>query len=168
MNDRSWWHAYSDTLPGWFTSYLVLESVAQHIRTYEVRFIPGLLQTEAYAEQVIRRQSRDPGEVRRRVEVRIQRQRMVLEQGTSQLWAIIDETALDGHFGPVRVMAEQVQFLIDAAKHSNVHIQVLPTKAGWDAGVGNSFSILRLRMQSVLDVIYLEQIGSAFFLDSPD
>ena len=98
----------------------------------------------------------------------MQRQRMVLEQGTSQLWAIIDETALHGHFGPVRVMAEQVQFLIDAAKYSNVHIQVLPTKAGWDAGVGNSFSILRLRMQSVLDVIYLEQIGSAFFLDSPD
>ena len=167
LNDRSRWHAYSDVLPGWLSSYLVLESVAQHVRTYEVRFIPGLLQTEAYAEAVIRRHYSDAAEVRRRVDVRMQRQRMVLEQGAPMLWAIVDEAALRQPIGSPDVMEQQIEFLIHATKYPNVRIQVLPTGEGGNAGIGNSFSMLRLRVNSISDVVYLEHIESAVFLGSP-
>jgi hypothetical protein len=168
LNDPQGWHAHTDVLAGWFCSYLVLESVAQHIRTYEVRFIPGLLQTEAYAEAVIRLRHRADAEIRRRIDVRLQRQRMVLAPGGPLLWAIVDEAALYEKIGSAHVMQEQIEFLIHATRtYPNVRIQILPRGEGGHTGVGNSFSMLRLRIDGLSDVVYLEQIESALFLDSP-
>lgn len=78
LNNPQWWDKYRDVVDGWLRSYLILESIAERIRTYEVRFIPGLLQTPAYAEAVIRRHHYNDADVHRRVEVRMQRQRTVL------------------------------------------------------------------------------------------
>src|SRR5262250_3389371 len=47
-NSPGWWHRYNDLLPGWFQVYVGLEDAATIIRTYEVQFVPGLLQTEDY------------------------------------------------------------------------------------------------------------------------
>jgi transcriptional regulator with XRE-family HTH domain len=94
LNHPQWWHSDKPTLAGWFNSYLALESVSQGIRTYEVRFIPGLLQTPDYAEAVIGCQYSDPAEVHRRVRTRMRRREAVLDGGTA-LWAIIDSAALD-------------------------------------------------------------------------
>src|SRR6266536_4650431 len=52
-NTPGWWHRYGDVLPSWFQSYLGLEASAALIRTYEVQFVPGLLQTEHYARAVV-------------------------------------------------------------------------------------------------------------------
>src|SRR4051812_31309629 len=90
LNGWQWWDGYGEVVSGWLRSYLVLESIAQLIRTYEARFIPGLLQTPAYAEAVIRLHHHDPNEIRRRVEVRMRRQRVLLERGAPHLWAVID------------------------------------------------------------------------------
>ncbi len=49
-----WWHRYNDVLPGWFETLIGLEEAASVIRTYEVQFIPGLLQTAEYARAVCR------------------------------------------------------------------------------------------------------------------
>jgi transcriptional regulator with XRE-family HTH domain len=168
-----WWDEYSTALDGWFCSYLVLESIAQHIRTYEVRYVPGLLQTRAYAEAVVRLHAGDKDEIERRVAVRMQRQRMLLERKRPQLWAVIDRTALDeaalpdGVAGP-EVMREQIQFLIDAANRPNIVIQTLPPGGGARLGIDNSFSLLRLRLQKLPGVAYLEHIGDAYFLDDPN
>jgi hypothetical protein len=170
LDTRQWWEAHGDLLDGWFCSYLVLESIAQHIRTYEVRFIPGLLQTPAYAEAVIRLHHTDPDKVRRRVDVRMQRQHALLANETPQLWAVIDKAALDeaalpdGIAGP-DVMRDQITFLHQAVQHRNVNVQILPPGAGGRAGVATSFSLLR--NNGLPDVAYLEHIGSAFFLDNP-
>ncbi|MEU8606778.1 helix-turn-helix transcriptional regulator [Actinoplanes sp. NPDC048791] len=170
LETRQWWDAYGDLLDGWFCSYLVLESIAQHIRTYEVRFVPGLLQTPAYAEAVIRLHHTDPDQVRRRVDVRMQRQHALLNNKTPQLWAVIDQAALaeaalpDGIAGP-KVMRDQIAFLEKAIQHRNVNIQILRPGAGGRVGVATSFSLLRNK--GLPDVAYLEHIGSAFFLDDP-
>lgn len=167
LNDRQWWHE-SGGLDDWFASYLVFESIAQRIRTYEVRFIPGLLQTEAYAEALVRIRYTSETEIRRRVNIRMQRQRMLLKQRSQTLWAVVDEAALHEKIGSRQVMKDQIEFLIHATKHPNVRIQVLASGDGAQAGVGNSFSMLRLRIPSLPDVVYLEQIGSALFLSNPD
>src|SRR4051794_1510473 len=52
-NTPSWWHPWGDVLDPWFQSYLDFEQAAELIRTYEIQFVPGLLQTEAYARAVI-------------------------------------------------------------------------------------------------------------------
>lgn len=166
-NNRQWWHDYSDVLPGWFCSYLMLEPAAQNIRTYEVQFIPGLLQTPAYAEAVIRLRYTDDAEIKRRVDVRMQRQRMLDQQRSPHLWAIVDEAALHRQVGGPQVMREQIEFLIRATRLQNVRIQILPFDAG-RAVVGNSFSILRLRIKEFLDVVYLEQIDSALYFSDPN
>jgi transcriptional regulator with XRE-family HTH domain len=170
LNDWRAWDAGS----GWLCSYLILESMAGLIRTYEAMFIPGLLQTRAYAETVVRRHYRHEHEIRRRVDLRIRRQRAVLERGTPRLWAIVDRAALDADLlrgcvpRPEDVMREQIEFLIRAADRTDIVIQVLPRGAGFRAGVATSFSLLRLALESVADIAYLEQIDDAIFLDDPD
>lgn len=164
LSHQQWWHPYRDTLGGWFCSYLVLESIAEYIRTYEVRFIPGLLQTRAYAEAVVRLHYTDETEVRRRVDARMHRQQMLLQPGAPRLWAVVDQAALHEQIAAPGVMRDQIDFLIRAAANPQVHLQVLPTGAAGRVGIGNSFSMLRLRMSSLPDVVYLEHIGSALFL----
>ena len=168
LNHQQWWHPHRETLGGWFCSYLVLESIAEHIRTYEVRFIPGLLQTPAYAEAVVRPHYDDEAQVRRRVEVRMQRQRTLLRPGGPRLWAVVDEAALYEQIASPQVMREQIEFLLRVTGNPQVHLQVLPAGAAGRVGVGNSFSLLRLRLSSLADVIYLEHIGSALFLHTFD
>ena len=171
LNTPQWWDEYADVLESWFRSYLVLESMVELIRTYEARFIPGLLQTQAYAEAVVRRHHRDDQLVRRRVELRGRRQRALLEGGRPHLWAVIDRAALDqaalpgGVAGPA-VMREQIDFLAAVVEQSNVVIQILPPGAGGAAGVDTSFSLLRLK--SLSDVAYVEHVSDALFLDQPD
>jgi hypothetical protein len=52
-NAPNWWNRYGDVLPSWLQSYLGLEAAATVIRSYEVQFVPGLLQTAEYARAVI-------------------------------------------------------------------------------------------------------------------
>ena len=44
-NAPGWWHRYSDVLPSWFQVYIGLEGAATLIRSYDIQFVPGLLQT---------------------------------------------------------------------------------------------------------------------------
>ncbi|WP_433213339.1 helix-turn-helix domain-containing protein [Dactylosporangium sp. CS-047395] len=162
--DRHWWFEHRDVLADWFCSYLLLESAAQYIRTYEMRFIPGLLQTPAYAEAVMRQRYADEAEVRRRVDVRMQRQRILTEPGSPRLWAVVDEAALRRPVGGPQVMREQLKALVRANERQYTRIQVLSFGAAGPASPGTSFSILRLRNAQLQDVVYLEQIESAQFL----
>jgi hypothetical protein len=98
----------------------------------------------------------------------MQRQQMLLKQRSQTLWAVVDEAALHEKIGSSQVMRDQISSLIGATKHPNIRIQVLASGKGAHAGVGNSFSMLRLRIPSLPDVVYLEQIGSALFLSNPD
>src|SRR5262249_31170106 len=74
-NMPGWWLSYSDLLPAWLQQYLDLEAGATLIRTYEVQFVPGLLQTEAYARAVIELGYIDDVEIDRRVGLRMARKR---------------------------------------------------------------------------------------------
>ena len=137
-NTPGWWHRYSDILPSWFQSYLGLEAAASLIRTYEVQFVPGLLQTEDDARAVILLGHGDASarEVKRRVDLRLARQQMLNRANGSQLWAVVDEAALRRPIGGPGVMREQIKALIAATKAPNVRLQVIPFNAGGHAGAG--------------------------------
>jgi hypothetical protein len=169
-NTPGWWHRYSDLLPTWFSSYLDLEANATLIRTYEVQFVPGLLQTEEYARAVIRLGHEDapPEEIERRVSLRITRKQILTHPNPPQLWAVLDEAVLQRPIGGIRVMRTQIEALIEATKLPRVRLQIVPFHVGGHAATGGAFTILRFPDQDLPDVVYIEQLTSAFFLDKRD
>jgi len=167
-NEPGWWHNYSDLLPSWFEVYMGLEGAASIIRTYELQFIPGLLQTEDYARALIPLGYPDISkeELERRVQLRMRRQHRLLS-GDLRVWAVVDENALRRPIGGKAVMRAQVEHLIELSGRRNVTIQVLPFNAGGHAAVSGAFSILRFPEATLPDIVYLEQLTSALYLDKP-
>ena len=133
----AWWRPYSDILPRWLELYIGLEEAASVIRTYQVQFVHGLMQTEDYARAVILiANAQAPAEeVERRVSLRMQRQQLLTQPGAPELWAVLDEAALRrSPQGPV--MRAQLRHL--------------------------------LQLTDLPDVVYLEQLNSALYLDQRD
>jgi transcriptional regulator with XRE-family HTH domain len=169
-NTPGWWQQFSDILPSWFQSYLGLESAASLIRTYELQFVPGLLQTAEYARAVIT--LGHPGiseeELERRIEVRRLRQANLSRPDGPQLWVVIDEAALRRPIGGPAVMRAQIDALVKAASMPNVQLQVIPFLSGGHAATGGPFTILRFAERELPDVVYLEQLTTALYLDKRD
>lgn len=169
-NRPGWWHRYGDVLPSWFQSYLGLEAAAALIRTYEVQFVPGLLQTQDYARAVVRlgHANARAEEIERRVTLRMDRQRLLTRSGAPQLWAVVDEAVLRRPIGGPNVMRAQIEALIDITELPNVRLQVIGFHVGGHAAAGGAFSILRFPDQDLPDVVYIEQLTSALYLDKRD
>jgi hypothetical protein len=169
-NEPGWWHRYGDILPQWFQSYLGLEAAASLIRTYEVQFVPGLLQSRDYARAVVLlgHRSASPDEVERRVNLRMARQQLLTRPDAPQLWAVVDEAALRRPIGGPKVMWDQLNTLIEATRLPNVRLQVMPFASGGHAAAGGAFSILRFPDRDLPDVVYIEQLTSALYLDKRD
>ncbi|HEY6594699.1 MAG TPA: helix-turn-helix transcriptional regulator [Asanoa sp.] len=169
-NLPGWWHRYSDLLPGWFQPFLGLESAATIIRAYEAQYVPGLLQTHDYARAVvmISHGTADPDEVDRRVALRMHRHDLLTRGDAPQLWAVVDEAVLRRHIGGPPVMRGQIAALIEATKLPNVRLQILTFTAGGHAALGGAFSLLRFPDQDLPDVVYVEQLTGALYLDKRD
>jgi hypothetical protein len=169
-NTPGWWHRYGDVLPGWFQSYVGLEAAATQIRTYEVQFVPGLFQTREYARAVVMlgHWQAGPEEIEQRVELRMNRQHILDRADPPQLWVVIDESALRRPVGGTDVMRAQIEALIATAKLPNVRLQVIPFDAGGHAAAGGAFSLLRFADPELPDVVYIEQMTSAVYLDKPE
>ena len=169
-NTQGWWHRFGDVLPSWLHSYLGLEAAAALIRTYEVQFVPGLLQTTDYARAVILlgHENARYEEVERRVGLRIARQQLLHREHAPLLWAVVDEAALRRPIGGAKVMQAQLEALIEATKLPSVRLQVIPFQAGGHAAAGGSFTLLRFPDTDLPDVVFVEQLTSALYLDKRD
>jgi transcriptional regulator with XRE-family HTH domain len=165
-NTPGWWQRYGDVLPQWFRAYVDLESAATLIRTYEGQFVPGLLQTDDYMRAVIHDASLESAEeVGRRVRLRMARQTLLTREHPPRLWAVVDEAALRRPVGGREVMRGQLERLIDASKLPNVTLQILPFAGGAHPAMVGSFSILRFPDRELPDVVYLEHLTNAVYLD---
>jgi hypothetical protein len=169
-NSPGWWQHYGDVLPPWFRTYVDLESVATLIRTYEGQFIPGLLQTDDYMRAVVQGAHLDESseEAGRRVRLRMARQTLLTREQPPRLWAVVDEAAMRRPVGGREVMRGQLERLIEAAKLPNVTLQVLAFDAGAHPAMVGSFSVLRFPEEELPDVVYLEHLTSALYLNKPE
>ncbi len=165
-NAPGWWHQYGDILPHWFEMYLGLEQASSIIRTYEPQFVPGLLQTKDCARTVIKlgHPSGHADDIERRVTLRMTRQDILTQPGAPKLWAVLDEAAL-WRLGGRAAMRTQIQHLIEMAELPNVTLQAVPFLSGGHAAAGGPFTILRLAEPDLPDIVYLEQLTSALYLD---
>jgi transcriptional regulator with XRE-family HTH domain len=166
-NAQGWWHDYSDVLPNWFEAYVGLEEAATSIRAYEIQFVPGLLQTEEYARAVtlLGHANAPADEIDRRVRLRMGRQTLLTRPHPSHMWAVLDEAVLRRPVGRPGVMRAQLKYLLEVADRPNVTIQTIPFQFGGHAAAGGPFSILRFAEPDLPDVVYLEQLTSALYLD---
>jgi transcriptional regulator with XRE-family HTH domain len=166
-NAQSWWTKYGDILPSWFEPYLGLEASATRIRTFDLQFVNGLLQTEAYARAVTMIGSRRAAraEVDRRVGVRMRRQELLTAANPPRVWSILDEAAIRRPVGGPEVMRGQLRRLIEVTRLPNVTLQVVPFRAGAHDGAGGSFTVLRFGEPDVSDVVYIEQLTGAQYLE---
>jgi hypothetical protein len=166
-NDSGWWSKYDDVTADWFEDYLGLEAAASVIRTFELQFVHGLFQTEAYARAVtlLGYSAAPPDEIDRRVSLRLKRQDLLTSPAPPQVWSVIDEGALQRPVGGRAVMRAQIERLIEIAELRHVTLQVVPFSRGGHAAAGGSFTILRFSESNVPDVVYVEQLTSALYLD---
>jgi hypothetical protein len=95
-NAPGWWYPYNDLLPISFRTYLGLEEAATLVRIYEVQFVPGLLQTAAYARAVARlgQGQADASVLDRWVELHTIRTQLLDRPDAPPVWAVLDEAVL--------------------------------------------------------------------------
>jgi transcriptional regulator with XRE-family HTH domain len=169
-NTPGWWQHYGDVLPQWFRTYVDLESAAALIRTYEGQFVPGLLQTEDYLRAVVggAHLEDSPEEAERRVALRLGRQTMLEQPGAPRLWAVVDEAALRRPVGDRVAMRAQLERLVEATKLPNVTLQVLPFAVAVHPAMTGAFSVLRFAEPELPDVVYVEHLTNALYLDRRD
>ena len=165
-NERGWWHRYSGTMPNWFQDFVGLEESASLIQSYELQFMPGLMQTEDYMRAVMShgRPELIDQEGERRVALRLQRQRVLTRPGAPRLWSVVDESVLHRPIGGHRVLREQIEYLLELTRQPNVTLQILPYPMSGYAAEG-AFSMLRFAEPTLPDVVYIEHIGGALYLD---
>ncbi|WP_042366146.1 helix-turn-helix domain-containing protein [Streptacidiphilus neutrinimicus] len=166
-NEPGWWYAYRDVLPGWFSAYVSLESGAVTLRTYEPHYVPGLVQTHAYARAVL--QGGFPNdseeELDRRVDLRLRRQGLLDGPDAPTLWVVMEEAVLHRVVGSADVMRDQIDVLLTAMERDHVSIDVVPFTAGAHVGACAPFTYFRFQERELPDVVYSEILSASVYLD---
>ena len=168
-NQPGWWQRYHDVLPDWFSLYVSLEGAARIVRSYEPHFVPGLLQTEEYAREVLRAGTigqTGPETIERHVSLRMERQRLLERQDPPHLWVIMDETVLLRPVSGGEVMREQLDKLLEFAERDRVTLQIAEFASGPHPGTYAPFTLFRFAEPELPDMVYTEYLSGALYLDS--
>lgn len=170
-NKRGWWHTYRDVLPDWFAAYLSLEQAALQIRAYEAQFVHGLLQTEEYARALLGAGNPHAATeaTERRVALRMRRQELLSRPSPPRVWIVMDETVLRWPVGGAEVMRAQIDHLIAVNSLPQVTLQIMPFKNGPHPAMrAGAFHLFRFRARELPDIVYLNGLVGAVYLDKDD
>jgi transcriptional regulator with XRE-family HTH domain len=162
---QGWWHAFGD-IP--YSVYIGLETDAASLRVYEPQVVPGLLQTQAYAEAVCEgaQPEASAADIEKRVKVRMRRQERINDaRHPLRLWAVLDESALRRQVGGRQTMVEQLERLNEVSQLPHVTVQVMPFSMGAHPGVNGQYAILEFPDASDSSVVYLEGVTSDLYLE---
>ncbi|KAB1989047.1 helix-turn-helix domain-containing protein [Streptomyces triticiradicis] len=169
--EPGWWQRYDKRLmPEWFDRLVGLQEAATTIRTFEIQYVPGLLQTADYTRAVVERglPSAPAAEVQRRVELRMRRRELLDRADAPYLWAVVDESVLLRVLGSREVMRAQLEHLIEMARRPHVVVQVVPLDVTNASAPAIPVTYLRFGGAELPDIVYLEHIRSANFLEDRD
>lgn len=160
-------NAYGKT-PDWARTFVEWESDAAEFLTYEADVMPGLLQTPDYARATFTASVLpQPADIDGMVADRERRQRRITPEMDLRLSVVLNEAVIRRMVGGPAIMREQLEHLMAVAEFPGVTLQVLPFASGAHAALGSSFVVLKLSDESELDVVYLEDLTSADYIDSP-
>ncbi|GAA4290578.1 helix-turn-helix domain-containing protein [Actinokineospora soli] len=165
-NNPGWWHRYGDLMPNWLQDFIGLEESASRIQTYELQFIPGLMQTEDYIRAIVShgRPDMSTPDIERRVKLRMDRQKVLHRADAPKLWAVVDESVLHRPIGGLRVLRGQIDYLLEITRLPNITLQVVPYGLSGYAAEG-AFTMLRFAEAELPDLVYIEHLTGALYLD---
>ncbi|GHH32324.1 helix-turn-helix domain-containing protein [Streptomyces candidus] len=165
---QGWWRSLADPIPESMNLMLTLEDEVVREDHYACMYVPGLLQTRAYAEAVHRASEMrcTEHEIAHMVDIRMKRQELLSREDPPHLWAVIDEAVLRRVVGGPDVMREQLRHLAGRAESPHVTLQVLPFAGGAHAAAVGSFVILGGPTPE-LDVVYVDLISGGLFMEKP-
>ncbi|MCX5132952.1 MULTISPECIES: helix-turn-helix domain-containing protein [unclassified Streptomyces] len=163
---QGWWRSLADPIPDSMNLMLTLEDEVVREDHYACMYIPGLLQTRAYAEAVHRASEMQcpEREVQHMVDIRMKRQELLHRDEPPHIWCVIDEAAIRRSVGGRQVMREQLQRLLALAELPHVTIQILTFSTGAHAAAVGSFAILRGPAPD-LDVVYVDVLSGGLFME---
>lgn len=164
----TWWLPYGDLVDAAFERQLILEDEARLIRVHQPNLIPGLLQTERYAWELMTTVvDQQPAAVRRRVDLRILRQQILSRSPAPAVDVVLDEAALRRPVGDADVMREQYERLVELSAAPNVEIRVLSFPSGPSRASGHGFHIFTPRGGEPA-VVQLELLDREYFADAAE
>jgi len=162
---KAWWHPYHDVACG---MYIGLEAASSTIMAYEALLVPGLMQTREYARAVSRaaRPDLSPEAIERKVDLRMERQQLLLADDAPDFWLVMDEAVLHRWVGGKDVMREQLLRVLELAEHTNVTLQILPFDIAEHPGMDGAFVILGFPEPEDSDVVYLDNATGGLYLET--
>jgi transcriptional regulator with XRE-family HTH domain len=168
LRESGWWQRL-DTLTPRYRTYIAYESEARELRNFEPLLVPGLLQTEAYATEVIATgQETETKLIGERVKARMTRQEILTrKERPLRMHAILSESALRIKVGGSEVLHEQLEHLLKVGTLPNVKIQVLTFEAGAHLAIHGGFAILGFEKEEPA-LGYQETFAGELFLESPN
>jgi transcriptional regulator with XRE-family HTH domain len=166
-NSPGWWAPFGDVLPDWFEAYLGLESAASVVRGFEIQFVHGLFQTPEYARAVtlLGHRGEPTADIDRRVSIRLRRQELLTRPDPPRVWMVMDEAVLRRPVGGAAVMRGQLEHLAEVSRLPRVTIQIVPFARGGHAAAGGSFTVLRFAEPDLPDLVYIEHLTGAVYLE---
>ncbi|MBB6171250.1 hypothetical protein HNR23_001310 [Nocardiopsis mwathae] len=164
---KGWWDDYADAIPQDYANYIGLETEAAQVLSYAPQVVTGILQTEDYARHVIRAALliSPPGEVNRRIKVRMERQERFINDPSRSLSVVLDEAALRRKVGGREVMQEQLSWLLAVAERDNVTLRVSPYEVGEHPATAGEFTILQFPEDGDPDVVHVEAMTSSLYVE---
>jgi hypothetical protein len=156
-----WWHAFSDVISANYAEFLTYEAEAAKCLEYQPLLIPGLLQTESYAEAITGPgfAPLGPDQVESLVEVKLRRQERLREETPIAFEAVITEAALRLQVGGPDVMRAQLNAL------PHVTLRIIPFEAGENGASPGAFVLFGVGNDTDADVAFMESVGGTTFND---
>ncbi|WP_284746136.1 helix-turn-helix domain-containing protein [Amycolatopsis sp. RTGN1] len=142
----AWWDDYRRVFKPDFVRFLGLESAAEMVQQYQFHLIPGLLQTAAYTRSLVRTSGWGQEWAERQVKVRRMRQARLEDPELGHNF-ILDESVLYRRVTEFVHWREQLQWMLQVSRQSNVSVRILPYTAGWIDGMQSSFTIMKMSDQ---------------------
>ncbi len=165
-NEPGWWRRFGDTMPNWFTDLVGLEEAAARIQIWEPLYVSGLLQIEPYARAIFSHGRSEMADERvdQLVALRMRRQKMFSRPDAPRVWMVLDESVLYRPIGGVKVLKQQIEYLLEMSALPHVSIQVLPySRSGLSAE--HAFSLLRFGEPELPNIAYVEYLTGAHYIE---
>jgi hypothetical protein len=156
---RSWLHDYRSVATPKYISYLGYEASASTIRNFQPDVIPGLLQTEDYADEILRylRGPKTQDRIDTLVRLRVERQERILaRENPPELRCILDESTIRRRVGGADTMRLQLEHLKSISQRSNITIRIIPFTHGFYRSIRVPYVVLEFPDPADNNVLFLE------------
>jgi transcriptional regulator with XRE-family HTH domain len=155
----SWWNKYRGSISPQYLQFIEYEEAASVLRIYEPLVVPGLMQTQEYADAIIRRHAdpSTPEDLKQiRLDIRLTRQQLLEQSSPPSVICVIDEAVVQRLVGEPNIALGQIDRIISLATRPNVSVEIVPFQSGLHRGMLEAFVVAEFPDPEDSDVLFVE------------